>query len=145
MHYIDRRADLLFNKATQSDDPVLYEEAKNEYRNWEQQYYSNTRIRINPSFKKLYYTVILYRIAVCLYKTGDNGTAEQVLANILKFDSDNENAKNLLTEYSPLESVEQKEEIRTIDEELIDADEDTDEEFCSRVSMSILQAGMHLI
>lgn len=129
MHYIDRRADLLFNKATQSDDPVLYEEAKNEYRNWEQQYYSNTRIRINPSFKKLYYTVILYRIAVCLYKTGDNGTAEQVLANILKFDSDNENAKNLLTEYSPLESVEQKEEIRTIDEELIATDEDTDEEF----------------
>ena len=132
MHYIDRRADLLFNKATQSDDSALYEEAKNEYRNWERQYYLNTRIRINPSFKKLYYTVILYRIAVCLYKTGDNGTAEQVLANILNFDPDNENAKNLLTEYSPLESVEQKEEkeeIRTIDEELIVTDEDTDEEF----------------
>lgn len=132
MHYIDRRADLLFNKATQSDDSALYEEAKNEYRNWERQYYLNTRIRINSSFKKLYYTVILYRIAVCLYKTGDNGTAEQVLANILNFDPDNENAKNLLTEYSPLESVEQKEEkeeIRTIDEELIVTDEDTDEEF----------------
>lgn len=132
MHYIDRRADLLFNKATQSDDPVLYEEAKNEYRNWEQQYYLNTRIRINPSFKKLYYNVILYRIAFCLYKTGDNGTAEQVLANILNFDPDNENAKNLLAEYNPLESVEQKEEkeeIVTLEEELIAADEDADEEF----------------
>ena len=129
MHYIDRRADLLFNQAIQTDDTALYEEAKNEYRSWEQQYYMNTRIRMNPSFIQRYHTVVLYRIAVCLYKTGDNGTAERVLANILNFDPDNENAKKLLTENSPTEPIEEKEEIEAVDEEAIPAEEDADEEF----------------
>lgn len=129
MHYIDRRADLLFNQAVQSDDTMLYEEAKSEYRSWEQQYYMNTRIRMNPSFIKLYHTVVLYRIAVCLYKTGDNGTAERVLASILNFDPDNENAKKLLMENNPSESIEEKEEIEAVDEESIPADEEADEEF----------------
>lgn len=134
MQYINRRAELLFNQALSSDDTALYEKAKNECRSWEKLYYSDANIYTKQSFTSHYYTVVLYRIAVCLYKTGDNYNAECAIASILKFDPDNENAKKLLAENSPSYTVEDNKETVPVEEkampvkEAVSVEDYTDEE-----------------
>ncbi len=111
LHYIDCKASIYFNMGEKTGDLNMYEKSKNESRSWEQEYLNNKEA-LSDSFKKLYYSVILYRIAYCLYKTGDLGTAAQILENILKHDPDNENAKNLSKLLNQENETEEEKEVQ---------------------------------
>lgn len=127
MHFIDCRAGIYFSMGEKTGDLNMYEKAKNESRSWEQEYL-NHKEELGDSFKKMYYSIILNRIACCLYKTGELGNARQVLDSILKYDPENENAKSLAAlliqenisdggeEKESTEETEQKEEEKAEEE-----------------------------
>lgn len=127
MHFIDCRAGIYFSIAEKTGDLNMYEKAKNESRSWEQEYLSHKE-EVGDSFKKMYYSIILYRIAYCLYKTGELGTSQQIIDNILKYDPENENAKNLNSLLRQEDSQDEEEEHEPETEEEVEQENEEESE-----------------
>ncbi len=108
MHYTFMKAETFMKIVSESDDidsrVDYYENAKNELLSWESQYNNSLSTANNDAMRNMYYSRVLYDIAVCLYRTGDLDTAEETINTVLKNTPDNEKAKALMSEMIALDS-----------------------------------------
>lgn len=124
IHYTTHLADLYYTLAEKNDDQQMYTQAINEYRRWEQLYNESG----SAHFKKIFYDMVLYRIAVCLYKTGDTAKAKETLERVLRVDKSHTKARALLMELALSGELEEEPDLKALADEFENESEETTEE-----------------
>lgn len=124
IHYTTHLADHYYTLAEKDNDQQMYAKAINEYRRWEQLYNESG----SAQFKKIYYDMVLYRIAVCLYKTGDTAKARETLERVLRVDKNHPKARALLMELAISGELEEEPDLKALADEFESEAEETTEE-----------------
>ncbi len=110
LHNIYMRSEVLYKKAVESGEKEDYIAALTDCRNWEQQYNISPSLKMNKSFVQRYNTVILTRIAHCLYETDEVELAKATINRVLDYDPVNAYALDFARKWGIILKEEEQED-----------------------------------